>query len=78
MERTTEVKAGIIDGLDHINIKIQFMSDACVSISKQEYAIDEETAAGMLMFFEEISNQVAAIKKEITDMFLEEIKTAKV
>lgn len=78
MERTTEVKAGIIDGLDHIEVKIQFMSDACVSISKHEYPIDADTEAGMIMFFEEISNQVSVIKKQITEMFLEEIKTGKV
>jgi hypothetical protein len=73
-----EVQAGIIDGLDHLGVKIAFMSDACTSISKLEYALDADAAFGMQLVFDEINDQVAVIKKEVTEMFCEEIKTEKV
>jgi len=73
-----KVQAGIIDGLDHIGVKIAFMTDACTSISKQEYALDEDAAFGMQLVFDEINDQIAVIKKEVTEMFHEEIKTQKV
>ncbi len=78
MERKIELQEGIIDGLDHIEAKIEFMSEACIGISKQDYALDSDASFGMQMFFDEIRNKIANIKKEITEMFLENIKTAKV
>jgi hypothetical protein len=77
MEKKVEYIARMIDGLDHIEAKIEFMSDACIGISKQDYAINSDASFGMQMFFDEIRNQIAVIKREITEMFHEEIKTAK-
>jgi len=78
MKRKIELQAGIIDDLDHIEAKIEFMSEACIGIGKQDYAINSDASFGMQMFFDEIRNKIADIKKEIMEMFHEEIKTAKV
>jgi hypothetical protein len=65
MEKMFKVKMDIIDTLDHAEAKIAFMCEACIGIGKNEDAIDEQAAFGMMLVFNEIRDQVAAVNKEL-------------
>ena len=63
MGKKVEVIAGMIDGLDHIEAEIAFMSEACIGISKQDYAIDNDASFGMKCFSMRLEIKLPSLKK---------------
>jgi len=67
MRNEIKVKIGIIDGLDHIGDKIDFLNEACRGIGLKEDRIGEDAAFGMMLVFNELRDQVDAINKALDE-----------
>jgi division protein CdvB (Snf7/Vps24/ESCRT-III family) len=65
MKAQFKVKMDIIDGLDHVQAKIDFMANACIGLANTEETIGEEASFGMQLVFDDIRNQLAAIYKAL-------------
>jgi len=63
MGKMFKVKMDIIDALDHIGAKIEFLGEACMGIGLKEDRMGEEAAFGAMLVFQELSGQLADINK---------------